>query len=136
MGLAITFDYKTRELARYLEIHGIDTEKKLYFIDCISYNQGKGSPPVPNLVCLNKPDDFENLFYYTIIQLRQMDSSNNFIVIIAPNNLLEFSDYNEIGVFFKWYSQKLERQGIPIIFLYKESGDRIFRNILEGLVKK
>jgi len=134
MGLIITFDYKTRDLAATLKNSGINPEKKLHFVDCVSYNQGKGAPPVQNLFCINKPDDFENIFFYSIIQLERMNSNYSFIAILAPETLLNFTIYDEIGVFFKWYFEKLSKQQIPIIFLYKKTGDKILKNILRRLV--
>lgn len=135
-GLIVTFDLRTRDLAEKLKSKGIDIEKRLYFLDCISYYSGKGAPPVFNLFCMNKPDDFENIYYYSLIHLKKMNVSTSFVVMIAPNVLLKYSDYNEIGIFFNWFFDKMREQEVSPIIIYPKKGDPILMRILARLVER
>jgi hypothetical protein len=134
-GLILTFDYRTRELCDELKYLGADVTK-LYFLDAVSYANGKGSPPVQNLVSLNQTDDFENMTYYSLIQLRIMNTLSMFVVVVAPYELLNFSDYDDIGMFFEVFSQSLERKGIPLIIIYEENQDPILMRMLKDTVIK
>jgi len=133
-GLIISYDYRTRDLAGKIEAKDIDVGRDLYFIDCISYNQGKGTPPVKNIFSINKPDDFEDVFYYSVVQLERMESRTAFIALIAPNTLLKFTDSNEIGVFLRWYLDKMTQHNVPVYIFLKQTGDPVLENIIANLV--
>jgi hypothetical protein len=132
-GLVLTFDLRTRELAEKIKSNGLNTAN-LFFLDCISYFLGKGTPPIHNVISLNRPDDFENLFYYTLIQLRRLNTFIPFLIVIAPHKLLKYQDYNEVGLFFKSFTDKFKKKGIPVIFIYPDSADPILKRILSNLV--
>jgi hypothetical protein len=134
-GLIVSFDLRVRELSEKITALGINLHD-LFFIDCVSYCQGKGTPPVFNIMALNSRDDFENITYYSLIQLRIMTTLSPFVIILSPHTLLDISDYNEIGMFFQVYVSTLERKGIPIIFIYDETADPILKRILSDLVPK
>jgi len=129
--LIITFDIETRDLHDAILRHGVNP-KRLYYIDCISYNQGHGTPPVPNIFCTNRPEDFENIYMYTVVHEFLMKTKNACVFIVRLSNLLKFTSFDEIGVFLEWYRRKLEDDKMPLIQLYPKSGD----NMLKGIVKR
>ena len=131
-GFIITFDTETRDLSEKLNKKGIDPED-LHFIDCISYYIGKGTPPVVNLTCISKPNDFDNLFYYSLIFLKKIKNPS-YIIIIAPHTLLDYSNCNDIGMFLKAYIDRMEEEGLSIILIDKEHEDKTLKNILLRLV--
>jgi hypothetical protein len=135
-SLILTFDDNTRDISDGLSKKGIDVMQNIFFIDAISYSQGNGSPPVPNLTSLNTPNDYENMFYYSQIQLKNLEAESKFIIVISPGELLKFSDYNEIGTFFQPYVREMEKNSVPVIFLMKKSSDKILRDIIVRLVGK
>jgi hypothetical protein len=134
-GVIVTFDLRTREISDELKRRNADVEKNVYFVDCISYSTGQGTPPVFNCIALNHPDEFENIFFYTVIQLEKITSDTTFVAIIAPYTLLKYTDMNEIGVLFKWFKNQLDNIGIPMIFIYKQNEERLLENILSNLVE-
>jgi len=134
--LVITFDTRTRALAALIKDKEIDIEKRVYWVDAVSYNLGLGAPPVFNLFCINKPTDFENIFYYSVMHIDKMEVDPITCFVVFPHLLLKDIDYNEIGVFFRWYTEKLVSLGIATIFIYRKSADQILNSILSRLVKK
>jgi hypothetical protein len=132
-GLVISFDYRLRDIVDHIRDYK-NQISKLFFIDAISYCQGKGTPAVPKIISMNKPDDFENLSYYTLIQLRIMSTVSAFVLVLSPHELLKYTDYNEAGVFFKSFVDRLNAKGIPVLFIYDDSADPIFKRILSDLV--
>jgi hypothetical protein len=134
-GVIVTFDLRTREISDELKRRNVNVEKDAYFVDCISYASGQGTPPVFNCIALNHADEFENIFFYTIIQLAKIESDTTFVAIIAPYALLKYTDLNEIGVLFKWFKDQLNNIGIPIMFIYKQNEDQFLENVLSNLVQ-
>ncbi|MBR9699676.1 hypothetical protein GOV09_04425 [Candidatus Woesearchaeota archaeon] len=129
--IIVTFDLRTRDLAFNLKDRGIDLEEWLHFVDCISYATGHGAPPVFNLFCLNQPDEFENIFYYTIMHLLKLYPENTTVSVISPSTFLNYSNYNDVGVFFHWFIEKLNERGINVNLLYREDADNILHDILQ-----
>jgi hypothetical protein len=133
--LIINFDVNSRDLAYEIKDRKIDVNSNVFFIDTVSYSKGLGAPPLLNLIPLNKPTDFENIHYYTVMQLEKMKTDKPFIVFVSINNLLKYSDYNEIGVFLRWYYDKLKDDDIPLFFVYKKSGDPMLKSIITRLLE-
>lgn len=133
-GLIVTFNLKTRDISEIMEKNSIDLAKQIYVIDCISYASGLGSPPIPNVLSLYETSDLENVFYYTLMQLKRINSNPSFIAIVDPGRLLKDIDYNEIGVFFNSFTRKFVSIGIPVIFICQDLDNVILLNILAKIV--
>jgi hypothetical protein len=132
-GLIVSFSTDINTVLDGVKRNGIDIDS-LYVIDCISYITGKGSPLARNLMTLNKVDDFENLHQYTFTQLDIMKSPLPFVIVLSPHNLLDYTDYNEVGMFFGNYIKTLKEKNVPITLIVKTGSDPILTNMLKEQV--
>lgn len=119
--IIITFSSNTRYLVETL----IDERKidinKIQVIDAISIVSGKGTPPVPKVLTVARPDSFNEIEVYTNVFLGQRNFENTVIVFIGLHELEYYQNQDEIGMFLYTFGNMLKSKLIQEIMLVHTS---------------
>lgn len=134
--ILVTFDTDSRDLIETIVFVEKADTSRINIIDAVSIWLGTGTPPVQRLIAIHKPDSFTDIEIYTNLQLKNLDYKDVYIVFYALNNLLNYQDLNEMGIFMEVFSRSMLEYNIPILTLLPLKPNRSVNSVLATYAEK
>jgi hypothetical protein len=133
-GVIVSYDLRQVQITKSLADIGINVGDDVLFIDAVDKLSGLDARRVKNLVTIEEPADFQNIYFYIASYLKALNSDSAFVMVISPYNALNYTSADEIAVGMKWLVDRVNEMGVPIFFIYKLGEDMVLDAILSRLV--
>jgi hypothetical protein len=133
-GVIISYSKEQIQVTKTLADTGVKIGDDVMFIDAVNKLAKDGPKDVKNLVSLDEPVDFQDIYHYIASYLVGLDSKTAFVMVISLYNALEYTTSDEIAISMKWMVDRVNEMGVPIFFIYKRGEDMVLDAILTRLV--
>jgi hypothetical protein len=133
-GVIVSYNMQQVQITKQLAETGIKIGDDVLFIDAVNKFYGPGTKQVRNIVSVEEPADFQNIFFYIASYLKALNSDSAFVMVISPYNALKYTSADEIAVGMKWIVDRINEMSVPIFFIYKRGEDMVLDSILSRLV--
>ncbi len=134
--ILINFDTNTRDLVEALKYNKESDISKIQVIDAVSIISGKGTPPVPKVITVYRPNAFSDIQIYTYVFLQRLAFDNTIVVHMSLHMLELYENVNEVGIFMRVFRDYMKRYNIPEIVLTHDSVNSTIQKIIENNAEK